>query len=348
MPGIEKILIIRFSSLGDIILASPLIRIIRAAHPSAKIDFLVKMEFADAVRFNPHISSVISLKTSDWQELRLLKKNIRQTGYDLIIDLHNSLRSRYIRWGTGAVHTAVVRKNVIKRFFLVTLGWNFYRKNISVAERYCKTVRKYGPSDDGEGLEIFFPEETASAVSSVIERFKPEKYEVVVGLAPTAKHGTKRWLPERFVELGVDLAKRYHCRIFLFGSKEENDFCGDMVQMINAHAGHAIAENFAGKLTLLETAAALDYCHVVVSNDSALMHMAAARKRNIVALFGSTVKELGFFPYRTRNIVVEKTDVHCRPCSHIGLKECPKKHFRCMKDIPAGDVMKAIEEILVR
>jgi heptosyltransferase-2 len=99
---------------------------------------------------------------------------------------------------------------------------------------------------------------------------------------------------------------------------------------------------------LLETAAALDYCNVVVSNDSALMHIAAARKRSIVAIFGSTVKEFGFFPYRTRHIVVERTDVRCRPCSHIGLDHCPKKHFRCMKEITAPDVMNALEEALGR
>ncbi len=348
MPGLEKILIIRFSSLGDIILASPLIRILRTAHPSAQIDFLVKAEYADAVRFNPHISSVITLKTSDRQELRSLKKYIRQTGYDLIIDIHNSLRSRYLRWGAGAVHTSVVKKRVVKRFFFVSLGWNFYRKNVLVADRYCETVRKYGVSDDGEGLEIFFPEETRSAIASVMERFKPEKYDIIVGVGPTARHSTKRWLPERFVELGVALAKHHHCRIFLFGSNEENDFCGDIAQMINAHTGHGIAENFAGKLTLFETAAALDYCNVVVSNDSALMHIAAARKRSIVAIFGSTVKEFGFFPYRTRHIVVERNDVRCRPCSHIGLDHCPKKHFRCMKEIAVADVMNALEEALGR
>jgi lipopolysaccharide heptosyltransferase II len=348
MPNLQKILVIRFSSLGDVILSSPLIRNLRAAYPSARIDFLVKTEYADTVQFNPHISSVITLKTSDGQELRSLKKYIRQTGYDIIIDIHNSLRSRYIRLGAGALHTTVVKKRAIKRFFLVKFGWNFYHKVIPVADRYMETVRKFGVSDDGGGLEIFFPEETRHAISTIMERYKPEKYEIVVGMGPAARHGTKRWLPERFVELGVALAKRYRCKIFLYGSREETDFCGDMSQMMNTRSGYTVAENFAGKLNLLETAAALDYCHVMISNDSALMHMAAARKKNTVAIFGSTVKELGFVPYRTRSIIVERNDVHCRPCSHIGLAECPKKHFRCMKDISASDVMSAVEEILVK
>lgn len=346
MPDLEKILIIRFSSLGDIILASPLVRRLRYAYPNARIDFLVKAEHADAVNFNPHLSSVITLKTSEKQELRDLKKNIRQTGYDLIIDIHNSLRSRYVRWGSGAVHAAVVNKRVIKRFFLVALGWNFYRNVVPAAERYCEAVRKYGVTDDGGGLEIFFPEEIRSDAVSVVERLKPEKYDVIIGMGPTARHGTKRWPAERFVELGVALAKRYRCRIFLFGSREEYDFCGDMAQMINSYAGYAVAENFAGRLSFPETLAAMDYCRVVVSNDSALMHMAAARKKTIVALFGSTVKEFGFFPYRTKNIVVERNNVRCRPCSHIGRENCPKKHFRCMKEITAAGVMNAIDEAM--
>jgi len=346
MPDLEKILIVRFSSLGDVILASPLFRRLRSACPNARIDVLVKSDYSDAVLFNPHLSSVITLKTSERTELREIKKNIRKTGYDLIIDIHNSLRSRYIRWGSGAVHTVVVNKRAVRRFLLVTFGWNFYGDIVPVAERYCEGVRKYGVSDDGGGLEIFLPEETRSTVASVMEKYRTERYDTVFGIGPAARHSTKRWPVERFVELSVNLAKKRRCRIFLFGGREDNDFCGDMAQMVNSYAGYSAAENFAGRLNFLETAAALDYCHAVITNDSALMHMAAARGKWVVGIFGSTVKEFGFFPYRAKSVIVERNDVRCRPCSHIGLEKCPKKHFRCMKEITAADVMNAVDEVL--
>lgn len=346
MSDLKKILIIRFSSLGDVILASPLIRTLRAAYPNAQIDFLVKSQYADVLRFNPHLNSVITLKSSDRKELFFLKKMIRHTGYDLIIDIHNSLRSRWIRWGAGAVQVKVVRKRIFKRLLYVLFGLNFYGNATSVAERYIETVRKFGVRDDGSGLEIFVPDETKSTVNAIIGKFKPDQFEIIFGFGPAARHYTKRWLPERFVELGVELSKHYRCKIFIFGGKEDTDYCSDIAQMINAHAGYSCAENFAGKLTLIETSAALDFCSLIVSNDTALMHLAAARRKKIVAIFGSSVKEFGFSPFRTSSIVLERNDVRCRPCSHIGRDRCPKKHFRCMKEIQVKDVVNAVEELL--
>ena len=162
---------------------------------------------------------------------------------------------------------------------------------------------------------------------------------------PTAKHFTKRWLPERFVELGIKLAKQHRSKIFIFGSKSDSDYCGDIAQMINAELGSSAAESVAGMFSLLETAAALDYCGVVVSNDTGIMHIASARKKNLVAIFGSTVREFGFFPYRTKSIVVENEELSCRPCSHIGLDKCPEGHFKCMKGISAERVLSAISKL---
>jgi ADP-heptose:LPS heptosyltransferase len=169
---------------------------------------------------------------------------------------------------------------------------------------------------------------------------------MVVGLVPAAKHFTKQWLPERFVALGEMMAKKHRAKIFVFGGKTETDYCGDIAQMINANLGLSVAESFAGKFSLLETAAALDFCGVVVSNDTGLMHLAAARKKKVVALFGSTVREFGFFPYGTDHIVVEQSGLPCRPCSHIGLAKCPEGHFKCMKDTTVEQVVEAAEKLL--
>src|SRR5208337_4240649 len=130
----QNILIIRFSSLGDIVLASPLIRIVREKFPTAQIDFLTKSAYVDVLKFNPHLSSVIELKTSDRGELTTLSKSLRNERYDLVLDIHNSLRSRYLRRKIRPKKVNVLNKRAIRRFFLVHGKWNFYRTIVPVAE----------------------------------------------------------------------------------------------------------------------------------------------------------------------------------------------------------------------
>jgi lipopolysaccharide heptosyltransferase II len=345
MRALNKILIIRFSSIGDIVLASSLIRALRMSYPDALIDFLVKSEYAELVRFNPHLSSVITLRTSKMEELTDLRRRIGSERYDAIFDIHNSLRSRFLRLFSGAKHVSVVNKRVLPRFVLVKFKRNLYNEVLSVANRYLETAAMYGVHDDGKGLEIFIPDDTASAVLAIMGKYNLTRYERVVGFAPAAKHYTKRWLPERFVELGIKLAKQERAKILVFGGKNDSDFCGDIAQLINSDLDSSAAESLAGKFSLLEIAAALDYCHVVVSNDTGVMHLAAARKRNVVAIFGSTVREFGFFPYKTKNLVIEQEGLPCRPCSHIGLAQCPKGHFKCMRDINVDRVLSATREL---
>ncbi|MGA2623784.1 MAG: glycosyltransferase family 9 protein [Bacteroidota bacterium] len=346
MEDLQKILIIRFSSIGDIVLASPLVRAVRTRYPAAQIDFLVKSEFAELVKFSHHLSTVIELRTADRRELKDLKKRIREEHYDVILDIHNSLRSRYLRGFSGAKSIGVVNKRVVDRFFLVHSKLNFYDRIIPVAERYLETAMRLGISDDSKGLELFIPDETMFAVSSALSKFRLERYDTVIGFAPAAKHFTKRWPQERFVELGVLYAKERKAKILVFGGKEDVEYCGDIAQMINTASGSGVAEIFAGRFSLLETAAALDSCDVVICNDTGVMHLAAARQRRIVAVFGSTVREFGFFPYGTESIVMESKGLSCRPCSHIGLEQCPKGHFKCMKDVLVDDVMNAVSQLV--
>ena len=346
MHSPDKILIIRFSSLGDIILASPLVRILRAAYPLARIDFLVKSEYAELLKFNRALSSVIELKTSNREELKELKRRIRSERYDVIVDIHNSLRSRYLRWFSAAGRIRVVNKRAIQRFALVAFRWNLYRSVIPVSDRYLETVRSLGLRDDGLGPEVHVPDETGASVKSMMEKYRLDRYETVIGMAPGARHFTKRWPLERFVELGEKAAHAGKVKILVLGSRSEREYCGDIVQQINANLGSAAAENLAGTLSLLETAAVLDSCTIIVSNDSGIMHMAVARKRPVVAIFGSTVREFGFFPSGAEDVVVERMGLSCRPCSHIGLEFCPRGHFRCMKEIDSSEVWEAASKVL--
>jgi heptosyltransferase-2 len=317
---------------------------LRKQFPAAQIDFLLKKEYADLVRYNSHLTSVIELKDGDRRQLRLLGKYLRRQKYDQILDLHNSLRSRYLRVVSCARRT-VVRKRVVARYALVHWKRNYYRDIVPVPDRYLETAQALGVLDDGEGLEIVVPEDIRVSVRARLARYHLEQYERVIGFAPTARHFTKRWPAERFVECGVSLSKTRKTKVLVFGGKEDGEYCGDIAHLINTTAGYSVAENLSTDFTLLETAAVMDTCAVVLSNDTGLMHLAAARKRKVVAVFGSTVREFGFFPYQTESAVVERTGLPCRPCTHIGRKECPAGHFRCMKDISSDDVFSIVERL---
>jgi lipopolysaccharide heptosyltransferase II len=346
MSTLNKTLVIRFSSIGDIILASPLLRVLRKKYPSLQIDFVTRKEFSDIVRYNPNINRIYEIDAAKgFKELISLKTSIQREQYDLIVDIHNSLRSRYIRLFNEAGENVVIDKRVWERAMLVNFKKNYYRGIVSVADRYIEPLKKYGVENDNKGLELFIPDEIRTKVSSSIAELKLNASGKVIGFCPSAKHATKCWPAERFVELGMRLVKDYDAKILVFGGPADIDKNKSVADKINASGQNGSAIDFSGKLALLETAAAMEFCDILVTNDSGLMHIAAAMKRKVVAIFGSTVEEFGFFPIGTENIVLERKGLYCRPCSHIGRDECPEKHFRCMNEIQVADVLKSVREI---
>ena len=349
MPDtLHKTLIIRLSSVGDIVLSSLLIRVLRRRFPQAQIDFLVKSEFADLVRFNPHLSHVIEFRQNGtFRDLRILRRTIKAEGYDTIIDIHDSLRSRYLT--TGRRRTVRLNKRRIARFLLVHCKIDTYRLfggAPGVAERYLETARDCGVADDHQGLDLYFPDSTRNAAEEVLRKALPQNSAPCIGICPSARHNTKMWLKERFVEAATTLATELRASLLLFGSVAESERCRFIEQEIRRMAPGIHVVNLAGSLSLLETAAAMDRCSLVLTNDSGLMHIAAARKRKVVAIFGPTVRQLGFFPFGTQSIVVEHPNLNCRPCTHIGQTTCPRGHFKCMNEIPANRVIESARQLL--
>ena len=340
----NKTLVIRFSSIGDVVLASPLIRVLRARFPSSQIDFAVRKEYSDLIRYNSNLNFTFEFDArGGFQELRRLKETIRREKYDLIIDIHNSLRSRYIRFLSGAKEVVVLNKRIFARTMFVRLKKNYYGDIVSVADRYIEPMGTYGIENDGQGLEIFIPDETMYKVSGKISTLKLNLYKKVIGFCPSAKHATKRWPEKRFIETGNRLIRELKAKIILFGGKNDAVLCTAIADGMNKELGGECAIEYSEQFSLLETAAAMQFCDVIVTNDSGLMHIAAAMKKKVVAIFGSTVREFGFYPVGTENIVVERKGLYCRPCSHIGRSKCPEGHFRCMNEIQVDEVVDAIK-----
>lgn len=345
----HRTLIIRFSSVGDILLSSLLVRVFHKRFPDCNIDYLVKSEYADLVNHNPHLSRVIAFPAEGgFRELHQVRRTIHGAGYDLIIDIHDSLRSRYLCAG----HSGVVRinKRKLARFLLVAMKWDVYEwfgGTPNVAERYLETVKRFNIDNDGNGLEVFFPPSAAEKAATLLHDAGVGNGTTIIGVCPSAKHHNKMWVKEGFARTASILAVEHHASVLLFGSgNNEEARCQEVRSIIEKESPGVVVLNLANRLSLSETAAMMDHCSIIIANDTGLMHLAAARKRREVAIFGPTVREFGFHPYGTTSTVIENMSLLCRPCTHIGLAECPEGHFKCMKDIHPSQVIAAARVLL--
>jgi len=332
--------------LGDVLLASPLIRSLRKRFPDARIDFLVREEYAGLVRENPYLSNLIIFVAQDGMKgLRILIRRILREKYHIVLDIHGSLRTRFIELvlRLNPFHSTKIfriRKNQFIRFLLVRFKVNLYHKEkqrvIPVWEKYLNTAKSLGVKSDGSDLDLFLPEEALEAGRKFYDSLPAGRWEVVV--APGARHFTKRWLPEYFAEVIRKLNTDFGLNTVLVGGKEDVP----IIDQIAALLPNGVAVSAGGKFSILESASIIKNASLVISNDSGLMHVADAFDVPLIAIFGSTVREFGFFPHGSQAIVFENEGLYCRPCSHIGRSTCPEKHFRCMKEVTSKRIMELI------
>jgi heptosyltransferase-2 len=308
---LKNILIVRLSSMGDILLTTPLIRSIKKQTPNTQIDFVIKTEFFDVLKHNPYLNNIYKYSKHTSQKNELIN-SLKANRYEIVIDLQNNLRSReIIRHLDCKIQR--FKKNSINKFLLVHFKINKLKDAHQIPVRYAETA---GVELDSEGLDFFTLNEPDSKLMT------NEKF---IGLSPGAKHFTKRWPKEYFIELGKKLESAGY-KVALFGGQDETE-------VTNVIANHlSIALNFCNE-NILQTAANMKMCKVIYTNDSGAMHLASAMKVPVIAFFGSTVREFGFFPYKAKSIELENKNLSCRPCTHIGRKSCPKIHFKCMKEI---------------
>lgn len=337
----KKILIIRLSSIGDIILASSLIRLTKKRFPQAKINMAVSTEFEELISANPNINEVILFerKTGLKGLLRLCKK-IRKEQYDLIIDIHKKLRSLLICLTSGAKQRVSYNKHSVLRFLLVRFKINRYKEIPFISNLYLKSIEKFGVEDDGGGLEFYITPSKEASISELLRIEEIAKQDILIGLAPGAHWDTKRWHKERFIELANLLIQRKNAKIVIFGGKDEVKLSEEIkTSLLNKPI---IA---AGQLSLMETAALLKKCKVLITNDTGVLHISAAVKTPVVAIFGPTVGEFGYYPYRVLNRVISKS-LPCKPCTTKGTSMCPINTFDCMNFVSTNEVLEAVEEIM--
>ena len=317
---INKILVIRLGSLGDVLLTTPVIHALKLEFPAAQIDFVVKEQYKDSLLHNPNITNLFIYEK---EKVKKMNSDLKATGYDLVIDLQNNIRSHIL---TRGLKTTIYRfkKPSFKKFLLVKFKINLLKDLKTITQRYADTARVH---IEAEEPKLFLP---PNSTSRLMDGFN------YIGFCPGSKHFTKRWLPEYFVQLGNELVKRGY-KIVLFGGKSDNELCN----LISGKIHGCI--NLQNDDQLLQTAVDMKKCMLVLTNDSGLMHTASALDVPIVAIFGSTVREFGFSTAGARNLILENKSLSCRPCSHIGKSNCPQKHFKCMKEITPEYVLDRLQ-----
>ncbi|MDA3780784.1 MAG: glycosyltransferase family 9 protein [Bacteroidales bacterium] len=322
-----KFLIIRFSSIGDIVLTSPVVRLIKQQVENAEIHYLTKPQFKSLVETNPNIDKVHILDKSFKKTLQTLKYE----HYQYIIDLHKNLRSLRVKNSLKIISFSFDKLNY-QKWLLVNFNRNILPKK-HIVDRYIEPLSVFDIKNDNKGLDFFIPNKDIYDLNNLPENFESGFVAVVLG----AKHNTKRLTTEKY----ISICEKINKPIVLLGGKENKEE-GQIIK-------NKIVEkifNACGILNINQSASLIKNSRLVITPDTGLMHIAAALKKKIISIWGNTVPDFGMYPYfpHPDSEMFQVENLKCRPCSKIGFSECPKKHFKCINNLNINDIInKALE-----
>ena len=329
----DKFLIIRFSSIGDIVLTTPVIRCLRKKYPDAEIHFLTKQSFRSIVAHNPYINKIHTLGDS----FELMLHELQTEEYDYIIDLHHNLRTLRIKRFLKNAKSFSFNKLNVEKFILTNLKINTLPKK-HIVDRCLETVVSFGVVNDDMGLDYFIPKMDEIKKDDIPTSHMHGYIAIVIGAALATKK-----LPLHKLKA---LCSAIDHPVILLGGKEDYEDGKEI-----AKVDEIKIYNACGKFNLNESADLVKGSKLVISHDTGLMHIAAALQKPIISVWGNTVPSFGMYPYYgTRSNkqydVVEINKLWCRPCSKIGFKKCPKGHFKCMEKIDVNDIVNLVNQHL--
>lgn len=339
----QKILVIQTAFIGDVILTLPLIQVLKRNFQDAQIDVVATPQASGLFINHPAIGRVIAFDKrgvdSGIGGFRRLKNEIAEEHYELAVIPHRSLRSALL---------ALLSRIPIRVGFNNSAGkWMFthvvrYRSDKHEVERNLSLLGALGIQTADRELPSLYPcEEDRKAIDLLLRQSGTNGARTILAMAPGTIWNTKRWPKERFAELARKLGEE-GCSVVLIGSGEDRSLCDEIQQL----AASRYVLNTAGRLSLLQSAELIRRSGLIVSNDSAPMHMGVAVRTPVIAVFGATVPAFGFSPYGDRDVIVETLGLKCRPCSIHGGDSCPIKTFDCMMNIDAARVLHLVHETL--
>ncbi len=329
-----KFLILRFSSIGDIVLTTPVIRCLRKKYPNAEIHFATKQSFTSLLSANPYLDKVHLLGDSDSE----LHSQLKQEQFDYVIDLHHNQRTALLKMQLRAKSFSFNKLN-LEKWAMVYFKWNYLPAQ-HIVDRYLATCASLGVENDGLGLDYFIPTAEEVDLQSLPVDFRKGYIAWAIG----AQHFTKRFPPAK---VAASISK-LHMPVVLLGGKEDLDNAARICQELSETP--ALLWNAVGQYSIHQSASLLRQAQLVVANDTGLMHIAAALHKPIVSLWGNTIPAFGMTPYyglqKVSGAIIESQNVSCRPCSKIGQSVCPKGHFDCMMSLDENDIASTINALL--
>ena len=323
-----KILIIRFSSIGDIVLTTPVIRCLKEQFDGdVELHYLTKKQFKTVVEHNPNITKIHTIEKSTNEivaELKALK-------FDYVIDLHKNLRSRRIIKSLRCISFSFDKVNY-QKWLLTTFKIDKLPKS-HIVDRYLDTVKSFEIKNDNKGLDYFVGEKDQVKLSELPLKHQNGYLAIAIG----AQHFTKR-LPTHKI---ISICKKIDKPIILLGGKEDAIIAEEIVKAVGA-----LIYNACGKFSINQSASLVGQSSALITHDTGLMHIGAALGVKIVSIWGNTVPAFGMYPYYPKGkedyTIIENNDLKCRPCSKIGHDKCPEKHFKCMEDIDEDEIIRSI------
>lgn len=323
-----KFLIIRFSSIGDIVLTTPVIRCLKKQVPEAEIHFLTKDSFRAVIEHNPYIDRVQVLAHS-WE---LMIEELKAQDYDYIIDLHHNAKTLRVKNALKKKAYSFYKLN-IQKYFYTAFKINLLPK-LHIVDRYLQTVASFGVKNDGAGLDYFISAADETKREDIPGSHQAGYIACVIGAAL----GTKRWPVHKWKEFCAQLE---HPVILLGGP--EDKLSGDEIAAVDPIKVY----NACGKFKLNESADLVRKAKLVITNDTGLMHIAAAYKKPVISLWGNTVPSFGMTPYYgnvpVSDLILQTSKLWCRPCSKIGYAKCPLGHFKCMEKISVDELISKVK-----
>ncbi|MCK4533733.1 glycosyltransferase family 9 protein [bacterium] len=288
----KKVLVIRLSSLGDVVLSTVVFRNIKEKYPDSYVCVLVKEEFVDVFKVNPYLDKIISFSKKD--SLLAKIKQIRKERFDTVIDLHYNIRSNIITFFSGAKKTVRYNKDIFARRHLV------YRKKLKkpimhTVERYLEAISRVSVNGKHKNPQIFLTEKEIKGAKIKLKSVRSGLPQVLIGVNLGAKHKTKKWSSAKYKELIQKLLAKNYTPVLL-GGEEDLKFSREVVFGFGPHTLHEIF-NMVGKTDIRGLMAVIKTCKVLITPDTGAMHIAGALKVPVVALFGPTTLDLGFGPW---------------------------------------------------
>jgi heptosyltransferase-2 len=334
----KKILIVQTAFIGDVILATPLAEAARRIFSDCQSDFMVIPAAANLLERNPFVHRVLIFDKRGQQSglpaLWKLAKSLRQENYDLALVPHRSLRSALLVWLAKIPERIGFDRSAGARLFTRRVP---YRRKHEV-ERNLDLLRVLDNNIKTPAPKVFWDKNDERLVDRLFNSHKAGKW--FCALAPGSVWATKRWPAGRFIDLAKRLITETEAFIYLIGGNSDRELCGSI-----AHAIHDHCANTAGQLSLRQSAALLDRCEILVSNDSAPAHLGVATRCKVMTIFGPTVPAFGFAPFGEGHAVIEK-NLACRPCSSHGGHRCPIGTHACMLEISIDDVFDEVLALL--